>query len=507
MNEDKRKALAVIGIFLVVLLLGLVYWALPAEAQEVSEYGILVQNNEKILIEDANLILTGNIIVKDNGTLILKGSTIQLSIRGEEDYNVTVSGNGKIILENSRLMSLSETSKIILADEANLTLRSGSSLDGFAVLTSNGTALIAVQDGKLNVDRISGRLSLLRLEKTESFGTIEVEADAFYTSGFTGSSVNVKSGEATLSDSKFKSLTLNVSNMVKLSRVEAGEALTYSAGKFRLEDSSFERLTLRGVGEVYNVVTKSGPALKAGGQIYALPNSTVKRFWYLTVTVTDIAGVAVPAKILLYYVNGTKALEVEADIPGKAYTPVLAEIVNSTKTLFVGNYLVKAIYLNHSTSFTRLTMDSNKDLKLRFNAVIPIPTTTHLGVSQLKLKVGEKLKVSGWIDPPRVGELVEITYKRPDGGEVKRAVKTAEGGRFTDEFTPDTSGSWTVYADWLGGSAYVEGKQTTSRPVTFIVEARPPLHAIVIRIMPILIVVIALVIGLAYLALQKRRIT
>ncbi|MEM2122276.1 MAG: hypothetical protein QXE79_01435 [Candidatus Bathyarchaeia archaeon] len=507
MGEIKGGRPVSIGMLLAIfLLLGpLFFWASPVGAQEVSERGILVQSDEEVLIEDAYLILTGNITVEDNGTLILKESTVQLSIRGEEDYNVSISGNGRILLENSTLLSLSEESHILLSGMGNLTLASGSRLEGFKALTSNGTSRVAVKDGRIGVKEISGRMDSLSLEEAESQGIIDVEAEGFYASGFKGSTVKVRCTEALISDSKFASLALNASDAGKLSRVEAGDSLIYSSKWLQLWDSSFKSLLLGGDGEAYNVVTKSGSILKAGGQIYALPNSTVRRFWYLTLTVADIAGVPVPAKIRLYYVNGSEALQVQADILGKAYTPVLAEMVNASRTLFVGNYLVEASYMNHSTGLTPFAMDSNKELKLKFKDVIPIPTTTHIGVSRLKLRVGEKLKVSGWIEAPLQGELIEITYRRPYGSEVKKAVATIEDGRFTDEFTPDTPGAWTVYAEWLGGSVHVKDKQTTSRPVTFIVEARPPIHEIAIRMMPILIIVVAVIIGLAYISLQKRR--
>lgn len=504
----KERDIAMIGILLMILLLGsIAHWVLSINAQEISEYGILVRGDEKVLIEDANLILTGNITVKDDGILILKRSTVQLSIRGEEDYNVTISGKGKIILENSKLTSLSKSSYILLKDAANLTLVSGSSLNGFTALHCNGTAAITIWDGELRVERIWGIMNVLELKDSKLTGEVNLDTIKLYASNLTSSIVKVNCTDALIFDSKFESLTLNVSNLVELSRVDAGDTSIYSLRGLRLRDSSFKSLTLGGKGEAYNVITKSGlisETLETGGQIYALPNSTIRRFWYLNVTVTDIAGVTVPAEIYLYYLNGTKAFEAKANILGKAYMPVLAEIVNSSKTLFVGNYIVEATYQNHSTSL-QLTMDSNKEIELRFNDVVPIPTTTYLKVSRLEVRVGEKLKISGWIEPRIEGELVEITYKRPDGGELKKAVMTGEGGGFVDEFTPDIPGTWTIYADWLGGSSYVKDKQTISRPIIFLVKPRPPIRAIIIRVMPILIIVVVLIIGLAYISIQRRK--
>jgi hypothetical protein len=71
--------LTILLLLLVLLLLSFTGFTsprlLPAGSQEVSERGILVQGDERVLVDGAYLILTGNVTVKDNGTLILKGSS------------------------------------------------------------------------------------------------------------------------------------------------------------------------------------------------------------------------------------------------------------------------------------------------------------------------------------------------------------------------------------------------------------------------------------------------
>jgi len=478
-------------------------------SQGVSEHGITVNGNEVTTIEGVKLILTGNITIKDQGILIIKTSTIQFSIRGEKNYNITIIGDGVFILENSELVSLSTDSCMTLQDRANLTVIAGSKIKGFKTITSSANSTITVWGGELETNGLSGKLKSLKLENAKYLeGSINVETDDFNAKRFSGETVTINCQDATLIESTFGSLTLNASNNVKSLKIEAEEATINTGGEFKIENSTFDTLTLKGDGEVYNVVTQSDPTPKAGpkagGQIFVQPNSTTLRFWYLTVTVKDVVGVTLPANIMLYDINGTEVLRIKADILGRAYTPILCEKVNASETIFIGNYKVQAEYMGHLTLPKPLTMDINKEITLEFNEVIPIPTATYLRISDLNARVGSKLKILGWIEPRMGGELIEITYKNPYAVKISRSFITLEDGSFSDEFTPDVSGEWVVYAEWLGGSAHVEDKLTTSRPTKFSVLEKPSLQTIMIKILPIFIIVITIIIALAYLAIHSR---
>lgn len=505
LNLLKKISFTTLSIWLVLLTIFSYGWVIPVHPQGVSEKGIEVYENQIVTVEDRSLILTGNITVNDNGTLILRRSDIQLSIRGEETYNVTISGDGRLILESSELSSLSPDSQIVLAGNANLTVSAGSTLKGFAAINSTGNTMLNARKGRLEVELIQGEFGAIRLEDAENpEGEIHAEANMLNLELFIGELVNVSCINAILIESNFQSLIVNASNTVEVLSLNAGESIIESKEIFRLDNSTFEELSLGGKGEAYNVIVTAGPNPTSGGQIYALANSTVRRYWYLSINVTDIARMKIPAWIYLYHMNGTEAFAMEADMLGLVYNIVLAEIINASATKFVGNYRIQAVYGNYSTALQPLTMEMNKEISLQFKEVIPLPTATYLQLSGTRFRVGDKLTVSGWIEQQIGGALIEITYENPEQEPIVKAVTTDVGGSFTTEFIPYMVGEWTVYAEWIGGSEFVKDKMVTSRPRLFIVEERPTLQEILIRVFPILIIVVVVIIALAYFALQRR---
>ena len=64
-------------------------------------------------------------------------------------------------------------------------------------------------------------------------------------------------------------------------------------------------------------------------------------------------------------------------------------------------------------------------------------------------------------------------------------------------------GEWHIYADWLGG-AY-QGMSTKSQAYIVTVEPRPSVLLLLLRALPVVIVVLGLIIGLAFLALSRRK--
>jgi hypothetical protein len=161
--------------------------------------------------------------------------------------------------------------------------------------------------------------------------------------------------------------------------------------------------------------------------------------------------------------------------------------------------------MNQVSPIRSLTMDMNRNLDLIFSDVIPIPTATYLQLSDLNVRVGSKITISGWITPRFDGETIEITYTNPQKMKTGKVLKTLDDGTFTDEFVPDIAGDWIIYAEWLGGTQYVDDKLTTSRPINFVVNEKPSLQNILIRILPIFIIIIVIVIAVAYLAINSSK--
>jgi len=77
-------------------------------------------------------------------------------------------------------------------------------------------------------------------------------------------------------------------------------------------------------------------------------------------------------------------------------------------------------------------------------------STISCSVSPASIIIGSSVTVSGSISPGHGGVTVTLTYTRPDSSVVTRTVTSGAGGNYTDTYTPDRAGSWTVKASWPG---------------------------------------------------------
>ena len=69
------------------------------------------------------------------------------------------------------------------------------------------------------------------------------------------------------------------------------------------------------------------------------------------------------------------------------------------------------------------------------------------------LPFGSSISVSGAITPPINDTTLTLTYIRPDSSTFTRTVTTNPGG-YTDTYTPDVEGSWSVVASWNGDAIH-----------------------------------------------------
>ena len=129
--------------------------------------------------------------------------------------------------------------------------------------------------------------------------------------------------------------------------------------------------------------------------------------------------------------------------------------------------------------------------------------TTELSCSVSKdtLTEGDSIIVSGSLSPALSGKTVTLTYKRPDGSTLNRTVTTGSDGSYSDSYTPDATGPWSVTASWEGDSMY---NGATSSSKSFAVTSKPfietPLGMATVGIGIIVVVIVAIV-----LVLRRRR--
>ncbi|MFQ6075252.1 MAG: COG1361 S-layer family protein [Candidatus Bathyarchaeia archaeon] len=100
------------------------------------------------------------------------------------------------------------------------------------------------------------------------------------------------------------------------------------------------------------------------------------------------------------------------------------------------------------------------------------PTTMTCSVSPERIERDETVDVSGSIDPPQENVTVTLLYKRENGSEISRTVRTAADGAYKDSYQTDSEGVWTVNASWVGDKGHKGSWASASFEVIFPVSIR-----------------------------------
>jgi hypothetical protein len=136
------------------------------------------------------------------------------------------------------------------------------------------------------------------------------------------------------------------------------------------------------------------------------------------------------------------------------------------------------------------------------------PSTIALSLSTTSVTLGDNLTVSGSVTPsvsgfaPISGVAVTLTYTNPDSTTSTATVTSGTDGSFSENFTPDMAGSWSVAASWAGNVAYLGATSSTE---TFAVTNNsagsfPTLYLYVIAAIIIIVVAVTAV----YLYIKRK---
>jgi hypothetical protein len=95
---------------------------------------------------------------------------------------------------------------------------------------------------------------------------------------------------------------------------------------------------------------------------------------------------------------------------------------------------------------------------------IAFPTTLTCSPPRTPTATGGEAVLTGLLEPSPGSRSLALEYIAPDGTQFLRTVRTNAGGAFTDRFTPDQPGGWSVQAYWEGDLMY---QPATSTPCAF----------------------------------------
>jgi hypothetical protein len=462
-----------------------------------------VEYGDTVDIVARDLVLTGNITVKDNSRLFFGGSRVQLSVRGEKTYNVSTLDTGEMVMRDSAINTLSRLSIIKLRDRSSITMIN-SNITGFIGLYSQNNSVLTVEGGRLGVGYIEclGEAASI----TGSYmpkGLLYINATEALVERFNGDRVSIDVTRSTLGDLVCNQLTVKSDQPIYLNKSRIKSCNLQSGGEIIVTDSTFNSLFFSSSGVAVNAVTSINKGARAGGPIYAAQNATVMRYWYLTVKVTDLSDVGIPAAITLTdHLNNTVSMG-KANVEGVYSKPVLAEVINGSRVVFEGNYRVKAEYLDYATNSVPLVLDGNKEVQLKFRDYVPLETTTTLTVSPTEVYVGESVNIRGWINSGQPGEFIEIITIDPSDNRKELAYRTVEEGVFEGELEMQAAGQWVIYADWIGGPSHE--MSTRSQAFVVMAKARPSIMDLLIRALPIVVLVIGVLASMSFLALRRMK--
>jgi len=91
------------------------------------------------------------------------------------------------------------------------------------------------------------------------------------------------------------------------------------------------------------------------------------------------------------------------------------------------------------------------------------PSTITCNRSQAQLLLGEPVTISGSIDPSHEGVEVTLNYTKPDKSVMTRNAISSVDGSFSDTFTPEAAGMWSVTAWWSGNLEYMGAKSSSKK--------------------------------------------
>jgi hypothetical protein len=173
-----------------------------------------------------------------------------------------------------------------------------------------------------------------------------------------------------------------------------------------------------------------------------------------------------------------------------------AIILLLTITIATQLVAIKGIPMNLHVVSSKEDVIATGNVRPRVRVVdLPPPSSSAIScsVSLISVQLGNSTTVSGSISPAVSGVQVTLTYTKPDGTTLVRTATSGTDGSFTDTYSPDKVGSWSVTVSWAGNDAYFGA---TSLAATFTVTessaAGIPMEYVYVAVIVIIIIIAVL---------------
>lgn len=281
----------------------------------VSEGDLIVEGNETRTIEDGEYQLIGNIIVKDNATLIIKNAIFNQTGRyvpADIPANIVVENQGNFYLTNTTLIiSQNTTSRILVQNQAKMYI-ADSSIENFEY----DVAIWAIDNSLVNIED-----SIMRRAK-EDVGHWVVETRTVVCDAY--SEVHIK-------NLTFDRTTVYQYSKVFIDRSTLNDAVRiFDSPTVQVTDSTIDYVTAEGSPVVF--IRSS----TIESYIHAVEDTTSADIWLIHMTVETVVARGsskirlIDASVTSLQMDGNAALFVGWDLPlfgPVAFTPTLAFVI------------------------------------------------------------------------------------------------------------------------------------------------------------------------------------
>ncbi|MEM1558137.1 MAG: CFI-box-CTERM domain-containing protein [Thermoproteota archaeon] len=141
----------------------------------------------------------------------------------------------------------------------------------------------------------------------------------------------------------------------------------------------------------------------------------------------------------------------------ESFTFILEAKYSTTTTM--------TVYVSFKTVTGYDKYDDKKDIPIVINKKI---STITCAASSQKITKGDRVTISGRLDPPK-RNFMYLTFYKPSGSITEETLLTTTEGTYEYTFAPDEEGIWSARAKWLGDPEY---ENCTSSYVSFTVEKK-----------------------------------
>ncbi len=496
MHHSSKKTLTLLALLSLYTIISLSFANLP---QARAQTDLIVSGNNTFHITDSVYPVPGNVIVKQNGTLILDHGTLNETSPGSP-YNITIRDNGQLILQAGSTILAQNPMTLYVKGNGTLTVKDNSvvRIGNIDVQTTNNiqiqssalyvssflssSASAAISDSIIKASATTSSSLSVRSTKPLKVSNSSLSARAknsvlalnsstvCVNNSFLGAGSEALSSAGLASMKLFATNALTANDSVlsihNATTFPVSLVLSVSAPQIAMQDSQLElplKLNGTSIANLVNVTMPSSPKTTNSAKITT--------YWWLTATAQDNSNLPLPgAAVNAYYnypINTSLARTGLTNRFGQVKLKLLDTVYTSAPPNIMENYAVNATFQTASSGAAKALPQPMSSNRL-YNIKLPIlnPSYLFLQAPSTPIEFGKTVTFTGSVHPSNAtGVLVGI---RPQGTKIftfQNAI-IASDGSFTLPWKATSLGNFEAQASWNGSFPNYHGNQSSLLAIT-----------------------------------------